>query len=158
MSQLNIKNGSCFYLLLLLLLFNGCKPAKAQNLKSDLNSLKRLFVQPQMQIEYSTLAQNLNPIKATPIYAIRFYQKFISSQDMETCSFHPSCSRFSGMAFQKTSFIKGLFLTSDRLQRCSGFPGIDKYYEFNTQYGKLNDPVENYISLEEKNKRTLFAP
>ena len=136
---------------------NSSRIAKAQNLKSDIQRLKPLFVQSRKQNDFSTLSKNTTQIKALPIYAIRFYQYFISSQDMETCSFHPSCSRFSGMVFQQTSFVRGLLLTSDRLQRCSGLPGIYKYYDFNAQHGKLNDPIENYIFLNEKKEHDDHA-
>ena len=51
---------------------------------------------------------------------IRFYQKYVSSQDMHSCVFVPSCSRYSAMSFRRSGFIRGTLMTFDRLERCHG--------------------------------------
>jgi putative component of membrane protein insertase Oxa1/YidC/SpoIIIJ protein YidD len=78
--------------------------------------------------------------------AIRVYQSTLSSQDMSVCNFTPSCSHFGQEAIRKAGLIRGLLLTSDRLQRCngSGFRSKD-YYNYDPVSGKLLDPVERYI-------------
>lgn len=87
-------------------------------------------------------------IKLLFVGLIRAYQLTISSQDMPTCVFHPSCSRFSSMAFQRAGMIKGSLLTFDRLQRCNGIPAGRMPYKFNFELGKFLDPVDNYTSEE----------
>jgi putative membrane protein insertion efficiency factor len=77
---------------------------------------------------------------------IRFYQLFISSQDIPVCNFTPSCSQFGMKAIKKYGFFHGVLLTSDRLQRCHGLTirYSPQYYPFDEKTGKLFDPVENY--------------
>jgi len=77
--------------------------------------------------------------------ALRTYQVAISSQDMPTCNFVPSCSRFSNLAFQKTGVLRAILLTSDRLQRCNGLPNLPGHYRFLPSLGKFSDPIERYV-------------
>lgn len=76
---------------------------------------------------------------------IRFYQLFISTQDMPVCNFTPSCSQFSIDSLRKFGIIKGILLTSDRLQRCNGFSA--PYYQIDYRTGKYIDPVQRYLYL-----------
>ena len=94
-------------------------------------------------------------IKMLFLFAIRGYQVFISSQDISACTFVPSCSRFSRAAFQKAGFVKGLLLTSDRLQRCNGLPGMARHYHFLPEFERFSDPVENYIAVKTHDNRNL---
>ena len=92
-------------------------------------------------------------IKLFGMCLIRFYQLFISTQDMPVCNFTPSCSQFGMQSIRKYGFLRGLILASDRLQRCHGssrryFP---RYYTLDERTGRLFDPVENY-SKESLNK------
>jgi putative membrane protein insertion efficiency factor len=77
---------------------------------------------------------------------IRFYQLFISSQDMPVCNFTPSCSQFGMKAIEKYGFFRGVLLTSDRLQRCHSMTlrNSHQFYSFDETTGRLFDPVENY--------------
>lgn len=92
---------------------------------------------------------NASEVKLLFANFIRSYQVAISSQDLPTCNFHPSCSRFGSMVVQKAGTIKGILLASDRLQRCNGLPGGNFPYSFLPQFGKFADPVEDYISIEQ---------
>jgi putative membrane protein insertion efficiency factor len=71
---------------------------------------------------------------------IRIYQKGISSQDLPSCVFHPSCSRFAFGAIEQYGAFKGILLASDRLLRCNPF--AHKYYQFDGE--KFSDPVNRY--------------
>lgn len=73
---------------------------------------------------------------------IKFYKHFISSQDIQVCNFTPSCSQFSLQAIQKYGIFRGILMTSDRLQRCSGFDR--RHYPIDKSTGKGIDPVDNY--------------
>jgi len=77
--------------------------------------------------------------------AIFVYQTVLSSQDMSTCNFTPSCSRFSRAALEHSGLIRGVLLTSDRLQRCNGLPGKGLHYRFLPAVGKFSDPISRYI-------------
>jgi putative membrane protein insertion efficiency factor len=74
---------------------------------------------------------------------IRLYQVFISSQHHNVCLFTPSCSHFGSESVQKFGFIKGVVLTSDRLERCNPF-AAQGAYAFDDSLGKWRDPVETY--------------
>jgi hypothetical protein len=71
---------------------------------------------------------------------IRIYQKGISSQDLPSCVFHPSCSRFAFAAIENYGTVRGILLAVDRLMRCNPF--AHKYYQFDGE--KLSDPVYRY--------------
>ncbi|MFH0894260.1 MAG: membrane protein insertion efficiency factor YidD [Bacteroidota bacterium] len=65
-----------------------------------------------------------------------FYKTFISSQDMPSCKFHPSCSEYALLTLKKNGPM-GLFDAFDRLSRCNNsekdFPidaERDKYIDF----------------------------
>jgi putative membrane protein insertion efficiency factor len=68
------------------------------------------------------------------------YKTFISSQDMESCVFHPSCSTYAIESIQKKGYFIGLFSAFDRLTRCHPFAG--PFYPFDEQNQRLYDPVD----------------
>jgi len=71
---------------------------------------------------------------------IRIYQKGISSQDLPSCVFHPSCSRFAFTAIEELGTARGILLAGDRLMRCNPF--AQNYYQFDGE--KFSDPVYRY--------------
>jgi putative membrane protein insertion efficiency factor len=70
----------------------------------------------------------------------RFYKRFVSSQDNNSCSFHPSCSVYAMECVKKKGIIKGTLSTFDRLARCYGL--APEYYTRHEGTLKLYDPVE----------------
>ena len=89
-----------------------------------------------------------NPRESTPIRLfstglIRIYQKYISTQDLPSCNFSPSCSRFGMGAIQEYGFFRGIVLTADRLLRDNGM-ALHTHYPFDEVSGKYIDPVEAY--------------
>jgi putative membrane protein insertion efficiency factor len=98
-----------------------------------------------------------NPIQDTPKITqkhthigiltgmIRFYQLFISTQDEPVCNFVPSCSQFSIDSLREFGAIKGMLLSSDRIQRCNGMSA--PYYKMDYKSGKFIDPVQVYSEL-----------
>jgi putative component of membrane protein insertase Oxa1/YidC/SpoIIIJ protein YidD len=81
------------------------------------------------------------------VNSIKFYQRAISSQDMSVCNYLPSCSRFSEQAISKAGVLRGLLLTSDRLQRCNGFAGYSQAYRYDPVHRKFLDPLERYTEV-----------
>jgi len=129
----------------LLVLFLFCSASLAQ-IDSDLdfiinhNSLKQI----QSENKVYHLFTETSEIKIFCMGMIRFYQKFISSQQngRKVCVFTPSCSHFGLSAIMKYGTVFGVLMTSDRLQRCNGLS--EKFYQTNHSTGKLSDPVEPY--------------
>jgi putative membrane protein insertion efficiency factor len=78
-------------------------------------------------------------------FMIRCYQKFVSSQQYNVCLFNPSCSHFGSEAVRRYGFMRGVLMTSDRLQRCNNF-AAQYGYEFDASSGKLKDPVPDLRS------------
>jgi putative membrane protein insertion efficiency factor len=76
---------------------------------------------------------------------IGFYQRFISTQDVPSCNFTPTCSQFSLESVNKLGILRGILLTSDRLQRCNSMS--KSRYGLDYESGNLKDPVELYIKL-----------
>jgi len=117
----------------------------AENSTSELN-----FILSQNPIKSQQInKQNIDNKSFKPsdifIAMIRFYQLFISTQDMPVCNFTPSCSQFGVDSLRNFGIIKGILLTSDRLQRCNGFSA--PYYQIDYRTGKYIDPVQRYLYL-----------
>lgn len=135
----------------ILLVFSGGQNVLAQTLEQDIAFLVKMMPgQSEFNIKQeakpeSFLSQQTFELKLFLLGGIRFYQAFISTQDLPSCNFVPSCSRFSSAAFRHTNSIHALLLTSDRLQRCNGLPGMERHYRFLPEIGKYADPLENYI-------------
>jgi putative membrane protein insertion efficiency factor len=99
------------------------------------------------------IKEQINPSEHFGYYSIftsliRLYQSFISTQDRPVCNFIPSCSQFGIDSIKEFGAIKGIMLTSDRLQRCNGMSV--PYYKLDYRSGKFIDPVQNYINLTKK--------
>ena len=90
--------------------------------------------------------QETSELKIVATGLIRFYQKFISSQDSPSCNFHPTCSRFSMACIQKYGVVRGILLTADRLLRCNGSQA--QHYHKDSVTGKYVDPVSDYATLK----------
>ena len=68
---------------------------------------------------------------------LRFYKTFISSQDIGSCVFIPSCSVYSYRSIKKRGLVIGLFATADRLCRCH--PYDTKWYKWDDRTQHLED-------------------
>jgi putative component of membrane protein insertase Oxa1/YidC/SpoIIIJ protein YidD len=79
-----------------------------------------------------------NPLE----WILNFYQKFISTQDGDNCSFYPSCSEYAKSAFHVKGLFKGTLMTADRLTRCYGLrPDI---YETDLKTGLNLDTLSTH--------------
>lgn len=132
--------------------------SSAQSLQEDIAFvLKEVPKQSRINLKhdgppFSGWKEETSPVKFGFLGVIRVYQLLLSSQDVSLCNFSPSCSRFSGQAIRRAGLIKGILLTSDRLQRDIGFPGIHKHYTFDVSVGRFSDPVERYIRIPTEDK------
>jgi len=84
-------------------------------------------------------------VKLLFVGALRFYQRFISTQDGPACNFTPSCSQFGVESFRNFDFVRAILLTSDRLQRCNSMSNSP--YEADHRSGRLKDPIQTYCEL-----------
>jgi uncharacterized protein len=68
-----------------------------------------------------------------------FYKKYISSQDVNSCVFEPSCSVYAMESIKKLGVLKGYMNSFDRLTRCHGL--ASEYYQVDSKNLLLYDPV-----------------
>ena len=80
-----------------------------------------------------------NELKFVASSLFLVYKEFISSQDVISCVFHPSCSEFAILAVQKQGVI-GAFNAFDRLTRCNGLS--PEHYPMYKETNLFYDPVE----------------
>lgn len=78
---------------------------------------------------------------STAIKALfRFYKRYISSQDQQSCRFTPSCSEYAYESIKKNGFIFGIIDFFDRFARCN--PLSSENYEPDFTVKRYKDPVE----------------
>jgi putative component of membrane protein insertase Oxa1/YidC/SpoIIIJ protein YidD len=70
-----------------------------------------------------------------------FYKDFISPNDLNSCSFYPSCSTFAVEAVKKKGFFSGILKASDRLQRCNGSKHKREWHVKELKSDRYFDPV-----------------
>lgn len=99
------------------------------------------IVKPSSTINYSKFKlKGTNEIKMFFSGLFMVYKNFISSQDGQACSFHPSCSVYAIQSIQKNGFFIGLLSGFDRLTRCNSLS--PQKYEFDPESRLLKDPVK----------------
>ncbi len=72
-------------------------------------------------------------------YFFLFYKEYVSSQDINSCVFTPSCSIYAMESIKTLGFLEGLANAFDRLSRCNAFS--QKFYPVDQETHKLYDPV-----------------
>ena len=107
---------------------------------SDTSSLKTLFIPESDSDDYSNYLKNSDSeIKTILSFSFLFYKEYVSSQDVDACVFHPSCSIYTIEAIEKDGAIKGLLAGFDRLLRCHLFVSKSDY-PYNMEINKYDDP------------------
>jgi putative component of membrane protein insertase Oxa1/YidC/SpoIIIJ protein YidD len=118
-----------------------------QNLSDDLNNayfaLNKIDSQKVVLDKPSDPPKYRSELKFLMHGSVWFYQDFISSQDDSYCNFAPSCSHYAQEAISSIGILKGIILTSDRLQRCNGSAYFSNDYVYDITLGKFLDPVNN---------------
>ena len=89
---------------------------------------------------YKEYASHKNEAASVASFFFIFYKEFISSQDMNSCVFTPSCSVYAIESVKKLGLIEGLFNSFDRLTRCH--PLGQGYYPVDPKTQKFYDPVQ----------------
>lgn len=86
------------------------------------------------------LRNNDNEINFTFSVLFFLYKEVLSSQDIESCVMHPSCSVYAIENIKKNGVFIGLLNSFDRLTRCN--PGKNKHLPIDKETGKYFDPVD----------------
>jgi len=122
-----IKHIIC--LLLILIMSRGmCQSVNDFKLLEGHSNYEAKFEQ-KRKVEY--LFKNKNAfVKYNPVSLffggfLFLYQSTISKQIGAQCPYEVNCSNFCKICIQKYGLVKGVFLTSDRLTRCTRLAAID---------------------------------
>ncbi len=89
-------------------------------------------------------------LQFTASLLLKTYKLFLSSQDVASCAFEPSCSEFAFKAIESEGFLKGIILSADRLSRCNKFS--PENYLINEINGLFIDPVDNHTTKKNSHK------
>lgn len=90
-------------------------------------------------LEYAKNSKGIPAKIATGFFLL--YKSFISSQDVVSCSFEPSCSEYAILAMKKQNIVTGILNSFDRLTRCHPF--TPDSYTINSETHLQIDPVRN---------------
>ncbi|MBN2354220.1 MAG: membrane protein insertion efficiency factor YidD [Spirochaetales bacterium] len=84
------------------------------------------------------LSTQTSELKLAGAALLRFYQVFISTQDVPSCPFEPTCSEYAKQAVYTYGLLAGSIMAVDRYQRCNGLDlGI---YPRDPVTGRFIDP------------------
>ena len=88
----------------------------------------------------SSLANDGSEVEMVFTSLFWFYKSFISSQDGNSCGFHPSCSVYGVECIKRHGMVRGGVMTFDRLARCNGLS--PEKYDKDLKRRLLLDPVK----------------
>lgn len=144
------------YLLIIFLSFILSNNLFAQLNANDLNLVKQSNFKEEkyeykrkvkfLDVKTKNVFVKYNPVSLTLGSLLFFYQKFISPQFATNCPYEISCSEFSKVAIKRYGLLKGIFLTSDRLTRCTQFAAIDldEAIDLHEETHRILDDIELY--------------
>ena len=101
------------------------------------NDVSRCFHTPQSEVVFEIAKGSTNELEAVFSGLFLFYKYAVSSQDLNKCSFSPSCSEYGMIAVKKYGPVVGMLATFDRLHRCNGLS--PENYEIDMKQLKLID-------------------
>jgi uncharacterized protein len=86
-----------------------------------------------------------NPVSLTLKGAMFGYQKLVSQQLARSCPYQISCSNFSKQAISEYGLMKGIFLSADRLTRCTRIGLLDvRPVDMDEIDGSIIDSLSRY--------------
>ena len=88
---------------------------------------------------------NKNTATSLSWRSFTFYKKYISSQDISSCNFSPSCSEYARQAVLMEGIIVGIANSMDRFTRCNGM-NLENY-QFQSGKNLLYDPVRSFNGM-----------
>jgi len=109
--------------------------------KNEILQYQHVFDVQKHTESYAFASKNINndlELCFSGLYLI--YKNGVSSQDISSCVFYPSCSTYALQSIQKHGVIIGSLAAFDRLCRCNPFR--PKNYPINNETHRYYDPVE----------------
>lgn len=139
--------------ILILLLIFSYQTVKSQNndlvkdLKFVAKSIKidKQEIRPYIYKDEKNVLIKYNPISLFFGGMLFMYQNTITYQFSADCLYNPSCSEYSKQSIRQYGFVKGCFLSADRITRCNRISATGIHYlKINKHNHKCNDIVELY--------------
>lgn len=119
------------------LLLSSAAPLMGQSAQDI--ALARQFTEAPQGPDYSYQYQGENELKELLKLLFTGYKFLISSQDMQSCNFQPSCSVYAMHSIEAKGILAGGLNALDRLTRCH--PLAMDQYRRNRQSGLAIDSV-----------------
>src|SRR5690606_16632831 len=107
--------------------------------KTDLQAMRGVMSPSEKQLYSFELGSENEAVYSVKLL-FTVYKNFFSSQDMQVCNFHPSCSEYAVQSVEKKGLIIGSLRAFDRLTRCH--PLSRGNYPVHEASGLMYDPVE----------------
>ncbi len=114
--------------------------SEAQCPNQHLDHVSRVFEVKEHRHDFSGFMKTDNEVKLFFGFVYWVYKNFISSQDLDSCVFVPSCSTYMMLSIRKNGVFLGFLDGMDRLTRCGPF--ATGKYPYNPKVKKYEDPVE----------------
>ncbi|MBK8626135.1 MAG: membrane protein insertion efficiency factor YidD [Saprospiraceae bacterium] len=112
----------------------------------NLDALKNNFIQSKKSTLDPTIIHKASDAEYEGLAAkslrqlFTIYKSYFSSQDVNSCNFHPSCSEYGLLSVRKFGVIKGGMMTFDRMIRCNPFSLAS--YTYDPSKKRFIDPIE----------------
>ena len=97
-----------------------------------------------MQVHHSGALAQYNPVSLFFRGAMFAYQHVLSPQLSSHCPYQITCSNFSKQAIGEFGLVKGLFLSADRITRCTRIGLMDVHPINFAEDGTIIDPPNLY--------------
>jgi len=127
------------YIIISCLLCSWLANAQTENFA---NKFLVLTEKKEVKATYAFTAKVNNPLDFILTNLFIGYKKFVSSQDVSSCNFEPSCSVYALQAINKQGLIFGSLNFFDRFARCN--PLSPEQYEPDYKRKLLLDPLRNF--------------
>lgn len=99
---------------------------RAQSPAQDI-ALLRQKVEKKQLVAQAKQERRFRPVAFVFGLGLKAYQAGISEQLATNCAFETTCSRFSSQLVHEFGFVKGYFLTFDRISRCTKISSMETY-------------------------------
>ncbi len=86
----------------------------------DISFFEGLNTEDENRVLRSDINEDDGVFDQTAKFFYNNYKRYISSQDGNRCSFHPSCSTYFIQSVQLNGIVLGSIQAFDRLMRCNG--------------------------------------
>ena len=126
---------------ILITLFLSIERNCSSQSKNEILQYQHVFDVQKQEVSYSFATKNINnEIDAIFSGLYLVYKIGISSQDISSCVFYPSCSTYALQSIRKNGLFIGSLSALDRLCRCNPFK--PKKYPIYQETQHYYDPVE----------------